>query len=203
MTKKAVALCLGLIAVLAMPVTAFGQSAVRKGTIEVNGNTGLAASFDTVSQADQPDDIELRNTAAGAGLFFYMSSRLGVGVVGTLARVNFGAGSDDYTATNLTVGPAVKLRFGGEKTDLALTGGAGLANTNIDSTYGGGGSGSGFKTSGFYWGAGADASFFVRDSIAFTLGARYQASKVKDEADVQFDIAGFSFSAGFSLFFNK
>lgn len=189
--------------VLLQPTLALAQSPVRGGTIEVSGATGFVGSFQTVSPDGADDDVDVTNASAGFGLYFYTSGLLGFGVSGNFARASTTVGDADLTTTNTLFGPDVKLRFGADRVQLVLIGGAGYTKAKIeagDAEIVEGVDATDFEIDGLYYQAGGQVDFFLNNAVSVGIGARYQASMLTDSDDAEFDIAGLAVTLGLSVY---
>ena len=196
---------LALTLVVVTPGFAHAQGGPAAGTVEITGATGLTINNQTVTVPGGGGDFDVTNASGAAGLHFYISDRLSLGVVGGFGRLSAGVEGSKITATGMLGGPQVRYRLGGERTALVLVGGAGGNILKLETTGSGVDefSGEAVDANGWYWEAGADASFLFRDNLAFNIGARYSATRSTNQDGLQFDTAGLSIGVGFSFFINR
>jgi hypothetical protein len=202
--RKALVWGVGLLLAM-LPASAFAQI-VEAGAIEVSGNTGGALTFQTMSVEDIDDDQDIKSLASTIGVYYYLGPGLAVGIAGNFGRFSTTIADSEATVSNVAIGPEIKLRFSGsDRVGLALVGGAGLANNKVDVEGQDleGVSAMSIHTDGLFLSGGAEINVFINDFSAFTLGGRYQASKVKDADDIEYNVAGFTFGVGFSLFIQR
>ncbi len=192
-----------LILACLLPAAAAAQTAgPTAGSVEVTGVTALTVNNQTISPKDEDGDLDVKNASAAAGIHFYLSNRLAIGVAGGFTQFSAGVEDSEITASTIIGGPQLRYRFGSSKTALVLVGGGGLTKLKLDAS---GDDLEGvdaglLETTGWFWEAGADVSFLFRDNLAFNIGARYQSTRSKDQDDFEFDTAGISVGVGFSFF---
>jgi hypothetical protein len=179
---------------------ALAQSLIRPGQVEVNGNTSLAFSRQSVSAEGDAASVNNDTSALSAGFAYYLTRMVGIGLAGSYQKASFGAPGEKTAAnsfSNTAIGPMLRLRFPvGDRAALILTGAGGLNKIKV--------SGSDFTsqgdTDGKFVSAGAGINFFFVDAASINLGASYTRSTLTPSgAEEGTNSTGLNVAVGFSI----
>ena len=200
MRKVVCLVCLTAVAVFTA-ASAYAQSPIKGGQVEVAGTTALSFTRDTVTPKGGKG-VDNNITSLGLGLVYYVTPMIGIGVGGTYQNLSLTdpSSSDKIEASTGAVGPTLKLRFGvGDKTAVYVSGSGGIAKTHLKGSQSATGTG---DTDGKFWAAGGGLNFFIVDAVSFNLGVQYQKTKLTKGSN-EADTSGFVVAVGFSMYFGS
>jgi hypothetical protein len=149
-----------LFAILCLAPAIAGATELRPGTFKLSGATDLHLSR-VSAEVDGGGESDLTELGLSARGFWFFTPNVGVGAAADVVRQTFDIGDEDFTGTELTVGPALALHLPLDgRTALFAEIGAGLFRSDVED----------LEIDGWVLSGRGGVSIFAIPSVSFDLG---------------------------------